>query len=774
MASTRPQRVGAQAPVTGPPPPGSGLRRAIGPSSQTPNGPAVTARLPLPALGSGAQAASGYPETGTGPFAGHDAAETTRPTLPATGERQVFHSPQTYNAQPGYGSQSYGSQSYGSQSYGADQSESQPGFSADRGASADPGPSVGGAQGNRADQGYGAWSGYGPEGSGGEPGYGSQSTDDQNYVPGGSSPDDQGQQGYGQDNYGQQSYGQQGHGQDDHGQDDYGQQGYGQQGYGQDRYGQPGHGQDGYGQQGYGRQGYGPQASGPDVFLPGGVGPTDQSPPEQGYRAGASPQAFQSSGADYPQSGSGQDARNPAGQLDPLGGLDAKDYPTQAYSRPGSELPGSSQNGSSQNGFPPNGSSQNGSSQNGSSQNGFAQPSFTPNGGSSGTGPNGAGSSAASQDTQALGSFSQAPGQSTHPTAGYGPDEYGAVSSDRAGDPQDGYHQDGYSQDGYSQDGYGPSGFGPPASPPGSAQGGYPQDAYAPGGYGTDGYLKPGFEQPGGPGFEQPGGPGFEQPGGPGFEQPGGPGYSDDFAARGRPPRSGLSGPHSDSDSAPPRRFGGARMIAYLVASVIAVVLVVFLVVNLTKSGAKSPAAGSATPNTGTSAKAAGHGATASYLLTQPAKIGTYPLNKAATTEFASSAEKQAAPMVTAIRAAGAGQPGQVIFGIYDYGSVSSINAAGYKGIVFTGYNGTFNPAAVIKLERAKLVSSRTPAAGPHGGQMICGYSTVNGPESSECLWVTKTTFGEVQFVKGALPVKHPGFAALALTVRNFVEVHNS
>jgi hypothetical protein len=213
-------------------------------------------------------------------------------------------------------------------------------------------------------------------------------------------------------------------------------------------------------------------------------------------------------------------------------------------------------------------------------------------------------------------------------------------------------------------------------------------------------------------------------------------------------------------------------MIVYLVASVIAVVLIVFLVVHFTKGGGKATAGASTTPSTGTSATAAGHGATSGYVFTQAAKIGNYPLNRAATTEFASAAEKQAAPMAAKIKATGAGQPGQVVVGIYDLGTVSSIHASGYTGMVFTGYNGTFNPAAVIKLERAKLVSSRQVKAGPHGGEMVCGYSTANGAEASECVWVTKTTFGEVQFIKGPIPVKYPGSAKLALVVRNYVEVH--
>ena len=214
-------------------------------------------------------------------------------------------------------------------------------------------------------------------------------------------------------------------------------------------------------------------------------------------------------------------------------------------------------------------------------------------------------------------------------------------------------------------------------------------------------------------------------------------------------------------------------MVAYLAASVIGVVLIVFLVVHLTKGSTKSPAGRHhADPRDHRHRRRwRDH---QGFVFTQAAKVGTYPLNQAATTEFASAALKQAAPMMTEIKSAKAGQPGQSMVSIYDLGTVSSIHAAGYKGIVFIGYNGTFNPAAVIKLEQAKLVSSRSVTPGPHGGEMVCGYSTVSGSEASECVWVTSTTLGEVQFAKGATPVKYPGAAALALMVRNDVEVHGS
>jgi hypothetical protein len=77
----------------------------------------------------------------------------------------------------------------------------------------------------------------------------------------------------------------------------------------------------------------------------------------------------------------------------------------------------------------------------------------------------------------------------------------------------------------------------------------------------------------------------------------------------------------------------------------------------------------------------------------------------------------------------------------------------------------------VIKLERTVLVSSRVVKPGPHGGQMVCGYNTSGASDASECVWVTKTTFGEVEFLNGQVPVKYPGASNLALQVRNAVEV---
>jgi hypothetical protein len=212
-------------------------------------------------------------------------------------------------------------------------------------------------------------------------------------------------------------------------------------------------------------------------------------------------------------------------------------------------------------------------------------------------------------------------------------------------------------------------------------------------------------------------------------------------------------------------------MILYLAASVLGVVLVVLLVLHLTQSGGKSQAGGASTPTARTTATAGSAGS--GYGLTQAAAVGTYPLNTAATKEFSTIAVSKATPSAAQITAKAAGQPGASVAGIYTLGTVPTISSSDFRGILFVGFNGKFDPAAVIKLAQSELVSSRVVSAGPHGGDMVCGYNTSNGgKDASECVWATPTTVGEVQFLQAATPSKYAGAAALALDVRNAVEVH--
>ena len=109
--------------------------------------------------------------------------------------------------------------------------------------------------------------------------------------------------------------------------------------------------------------------------------------------------------------------------------------------------------------------------------------------------------------------------------------------------------------------------------------------------------------------------------------------------------------------------------------------------------------------------------------------------------------------------------------GIYNMAATSTMTSASYKGMVFVGYDGTFTPANVVKLVRSHLTSARVVNAGPHGGQMVCGYNTSITPAASECVWATTTTMGVVEFYNNGQPAKISGAPRLALKLRDAVEV---
>jgi hypothetical protein len=489
----------------------------------------------------------------------------------------------------------------------------------------------------------------------------------------------------------------------------------------------------GYGDQpGYGSPSAPGQGYGQGGFPPGA--PNGQAAFDQGYGAqpGYRQQGYGQQGygqSDFGQPGYGQQPPGPGGF--PPGGFGGQpdrpgqDYQTEAYPQPGSEPSDYPQGGGyGQNGFGPNtpntpNSQDPGVTQAYGTQSGYGQNGFAPNA------PN---------------------GQAT-----YQPDAYG---------------QDAFGQNGYGQGGYGQGGFGSP----GTRQDGYPpdpyaQDAYGQGGYGPEGYGQQGFEQPAagaGPGYDDfgPGAPGA--PGVPGA--PGAPG-----APGGRAPRSRAGGPRSGPRS--PQRLGGARMVLYLAASVIGVVVIVFLVIQLTKSSGSNPPSGASTPTASASTTAGTATGTGGYVLTQAARVGAFPLNKTVTSEVAGPARAEAAPVAAALKAAKAGTPGQSVAAVYDMGPVSSLTSSAYKGLVFIGFDGSYNPAAVVRIVRTHLVSSRVVKPGPHGGDMVCGYNTASGADASECVWVTKTTFGVIEFLQGEQPVKHAGAATVALAVRQAVEV---
>jgi hypothetical protein len=210
-------------------------------------------------------------------------------------------------------------------------------------------------------------------------------------------------------------------------------------------------------------------------------------------------------------------------------------------------------------------------------------------------------------------------------------------------------------------------------------------------------------------------------------------------------------------------------MVLYLGASVLGVIVIVLLVVRLSKSGSNSTTGGSTTTPTTSSTAAA---PPSSFVLVQAPKVDNkYPLNlTAARTSTALAASKTA--VAGALHGAGAGHVTKDVLAMYDLTSVTSPSDSNFQAISFLGYQGTFNENAVIAYEQTQLKSSRLVRAGPDGGKMICGYATTTGgAQASECVWVTKDTFGQVQFITGQTAVKYPGASALALEVRDVVEV---
>jgi hypothetical protein len=195
---------------------------------------------------------------------------------------------------------------------------------------------------------------------------------------------------------------------------------------------------------------------------------------------------------------------------------------------------------------------------------------------------------------------------------------------------------------------------------------------------------------------------------------------------------------------------------------VIGVAAIVFLVIHLAKGGSGT-ASGTSTPAATTTA---GQG----YVLRQAATVGKYQLNKPAVNQISGQITGATSKITSKMVATQSGKPGKPVIGIYNTGSATSLQSPSYKGLVFVGYNGTFNPTNLMNLVQKNLKSSRVVNAGPHGGKMVCGYNTSNNPVASECVWATTTTFGVVEYFRHGHLAKVTNASALALKVRDAVE----
>ena len=210
-------------------------------------------------------------------------------------------------------------------------------------------------------------------------------------------------------------------------------------------------------------------------------------------------------------------------------------------------------------------------------------------------------------------------------------------------------------------------------------------------------------------------------------------------------------------------------MVLYLAAAVIGVAAIVYLVIHLAKGGS-STASGTSTPGATSTATGGGAAAGKAYVLRQAASVGKYPLNKTAVSQISGAMTTASSNITSKMAATGSGKPGKSVIGIYDQGPTTSLASSSYKGLVFVGYDGNFNPTNLINLVQKHLKSSRVVNAGPHGGKMICGYNTSNNSVASECVWATTTTFGIVEYFNHGQPAKVTNASRLALKVRAAVE----
>jgi hypothetical protein len=151
------------------------------------------------------------------------------------------------------------------------------------------------------------------------------------------------------------------------------------------------------------------------------------------------------------------------------------------------------------------------------------------------------------------------------------------------------------------------------------------------------------------------------------------------------------------------------------------------------------------TPTTSASKSGAGAAQTA-YVLGAPATAGGYTLTTPTLPAIQAVGSAGAVALMTAVKAAG-GKPRSDVSGEY---LISGDQALGY-----TGYTGTFSPAAVVSAFKAGTSSATTEAAGPHGGELACGEVTATAASGTAtpgtaCVWATTTTVGMVEFFAGS------------------------
>jgi hypothetical protein len=132
-------------------------------------------------------------------------------------------------------------------------------------------------------------------------------------------------------------------------------------------------------------------------------------------------------------------------------------------------------------------------------------------------------------------------------------------------------------------------------------------------------------------------------------------------------------------------------------------------------------------------------------VLRAPATAGGYTLTTPTLPAIQAVGSAGAVALMTAVKAVG-GKPRSDVSGEYFI--------SGDQALGFTGYIGTFSPAAVVSAFKAGASSATTEAAGPHGGELACGEviataASGTATTGTACVWATTTTVGMVEFFAG-------------------------
>jgi hypothetical protein len=157
------------------------------------------------------------------------------------------------------------------------------------------------------------------------------------------------------------------------------------------------------------------------------------------------------------------------------------------------------------------------------------------------------------------------------------------------------------------------------------------------------------------------------------------------------------------------------------------------------------------------------------WQLVSPVQAAGLPLDQQAES---SSAYDQDLPTVSGANEdlQSAGHATSTVFAIYELKSASPGQAP--QLVILAGYNGTFDPSAVMAKAESHTKSAKvtTVATGPHGGSAICGISGAGASASGACFWVTPTTYAAMlETGTGAKAVS--GMPALMIKMRADVEV---